>query len=403
MDAPPHRPVKRTYGKPKPVLPSAADDVPILPRKPDTTDTSEDDATRSHAAVSEGTPEDASSSPRDEDDSAREESAWEGLKRGKGADWRRIVQDEDESEEEDPADELADGGAYERAKRAVMARQGVQGPTEQVSSSLPPLTSEVTSEDPLAMDHEEEQGSPVSREEEETMPVKPRRRVIKDTSTDASSSSSEEHIAASTPPRRRARSPPSTTPRRATEDTQVALPSSQPEYQRLMDRAQEKQERKRAQREARAAAEREDAAEEGLQTSPMSPTLRRAPGEARRRRKVVADSDEEDADRETTTPARANRAGDARTKVRPSEVWGSGGESDDEDDDGGFKKTMGKMLERPLSPVRDAEPTVEEPEGTSQGDGEGKARRRVRRPSGSGSSDSERAGRTRKGKLKVSL
>lgn len=392
MDAPSHRPVKRTYGKPKPVPVSAAADdaAPAARRKPGTGDTSEDDATRSHAAVSEGTPEDASSSPLD--DPARATiDAWGGLNKGKGADWRRIVQDDEESEEDPADDDLPEAGAYERAKRAVMGKPDVEEPTGEVSSSLPPLTSE----DALALGNEEEQ---TPREEEETMPVKPRRRIIKDTQTIASSSSSEENVPTPTPPRRRARTPSSATLRRA-DGPDVALPSSQPEYQRLMERAQEKQERKRAR--ARATSEREDA--EGLQTSPLSPTVRRVAVEARRRRKVVADSDEEDAERGTMTPAPADRGSSARKRVRPSEVLGSGGESDDEDDDGGFKKTMGKMFERPLSPVRDAEPMAEKLEGTSQADGEGKARRRARRGSGSGSSDSERAGRMRKGKLKVGL
>lgn len=361
---PPPRAVRRTYGKPKqPVVDvavssslSAVPDTSTDPVSPiddnvDDKDTGEQD----DPAVSHHTP--SSSLDHDHTTSADisglaplgggdGEIPWDGLKKGKHADWRKAIADSDE-EDEDPREvgDVGAGGeettAYERAKALLKstitgngndiqvndddsARTDHESATQEaISSSLPALTSD----DPLALplsntideqrriSHAEQDG------EEETAPIRIRKRVVKPSaqlSPTLSSSSSSSSTRSKTPTRTHKRT-------RRSEDehehmattTTSELPSSQPEYQRQLDLAREKAERKRLRRREKAAAaavgntsdeddghgrevEAEGEEEEGgLQTSPASPTLRRGLAQSGRRRRVVAaSSDEEDDDGE---------------------------------------------------------------------------------------------------------
>lgn len=330
------RPVKRTYGRSKNVDPPA----------PERVESPTEDEGPQRTGAADGTGDaDAPSSPLDE--AGGSPKTWHGLQKGAGADWRKLIND-DETDEDDATNEPAEtDDVLARARRAVMHPPA--------SSSLPPLTST----DPLALS---DTAQPT--EEDETAPVEPRKRTIKAASPP--SSSEDEHAA--TPRNRR-------TPvagRRGTPDAEVALPSSQPEYQRLLDRAQEQHERRRARRkvatsDADAAgtepeAERrgaDDAEPEvgGLQTSPASPSVRAAP--SRRRRRVVAASDEEDQPSPQRTPT---------TRQPPrARVGGDGEESSESDGTGGFRKTMGRIFERAKRPEPAQEEVAEAPASPEAG------------------------------------
>jgi hypothetical protein len=345
MDATTQRTVKRTYGKPKNVEVDVSERVDTV-----TTAEEEEPAQSSTNLVSDGTPEEktVSSSPLDDAGASLPRNdppqVWDGLKKGAGANWRKLMADDSDSGNEDQ-DPLEGGAGTDdilaRARRAVMRQE-----EEPESSSLPPLTST----DPLALS-EREKESPTP--EEETYTIKPRKRTIKASSDHASDSSEGEPVNNKTPRHRHARTP--TTLRRGSPDMDIALPSSQPEYQRLLDKAHEKSERRRARRVTTSdaspepeAQQDEQAADGGLQTSPASPSERRV-DPRRRRRKIVAPSEDEDepfSPRKTPT----TRAGPTRPRVGTTPAM----DSDDSDGDG-FKKTMNRMLERRQVAKEDAE------------------------------------------------
>lgn len=403
MDVTTQRPVRRTYGKPKNIDADVPERVP-----PTVAVEEEEEATQSSAnLVSDGTPEDktVASSPLDEAGAALPRNGsppvvWDGLKKGAGADWRKMMADDSDSgnEDEDPLEGAGEtDDILARARKAVLARD----PEEPESSSLSPLTST----DPLALspaDPERERERSATPEEE-TYAIKPRKRTIKASSDHSSSSDGEPNNAASTPRNRNARTP--TTLRRGTPDMDVALPSSQPEYQRLLDKAHEKSERRRARRtvatsdaEPEPEAEKEDeAGDGGLQTSPTSPSLRRAVDPKRRRRKVVAASEDEEEDTpRRTLPTRTEHA-------RPRIATSPGMDSDDSEGEmDGFKKTMGRILDR--RPAEVVEETSEPPPASPEQEVTARTRRRGKKVQEDGSDDSEdeHEGR-RKPRLRVSV
>lgn len=291
------RTVKRTYGKPR----RPVEDVGV-----------QDDDDALVTEEPQDNPASSPSSSDDDPDASPEPIVWDALKRGAGANWRRLLADDASDGDPDAeGDEETPGegdDVYARARRAVLAPPA----PEAESSSLPPLTSD----DPLALE-----------EEEETYPVNSRKRTIKPSSP-ASPSPSEDDadVLESTPTRHTPTIRPGRTP-----TAEVALPSSQPEYQR-QQAAHDAQERRRK----RAQEEREREREE-VHTSPSSPSFQRGESRRRRRRVVAASEDEEDPPREAAT---------SRIPVHAS---ASGGEDSDAEGDG-FHETMGRILERARSP-----------------------------------------------------
>ncbi|KAJ9123030.1 hypothetical protein QFC22_001219 [Naganishia vaughanmartiniae] len=447
---PPPRAVRRTYGKPKQpqvdvdvAVSSSLSAIPDTSTDPitDSVDNNEDEE-QENTAIPTHTP----SSPLAHGREAELEHepttvtlpglvdrgiTWDGLKKGKHADWRKEIADFDHSEDDDDdvvvgREEAGAAGvgeemnAYERAKALLRSTtignidvqdteedstgKDNQPPTQEAaSSSLPPLTSD----DPLClplsnnifdngplMQHDEE--------EEETAPIKVRRRVVKSTtviqasSTSSSSSSSGSKTPTRTTVRRRSNEEHEQQPTTGTSE----LPSSQPEYQRQLDLAREKKERRRIRREKTAAAEalgnsgeedEADGGDDGLQTSPASPTMRRGLAQSGRRRRVVAASDEEEeqdndvAGESTPVPARTEPTAEGGRKikkravavvysspVKPGERDGEDGEDDDdeddEDEDGGFSKTLTNIFAK--SAVRRPAPESPTAENIQQGEEE---------------------------------
>lgn len=359
MDTNTQRPVKRTYGKPR----NAQVPAEATAQEEHVPETVNDVANETQEDVT------APSSPLDEGAFEGSPKTWDGLRRGAGADWRKVMaaENSDDDDDDDDGPNTADD-VLSRARRAIM-HEPAPAPAP-ASSSLPPLTST----DPLALsDGAEAAWRGEEEEEEETVPLKPRKRTIKASSprSSTSSSSSEENEHATTP--RGMRTP--STLRKATPETRP-LPSSQPEYQRLLDAAQENAERRRwerdprAQRRAAAAAvvvavETSDAEREprdverdgahGLQSTPASPSVRREPGPRRRWRRVVAASSSES---DAVIPQK-----EPTKKIKPARESGDSSESEEEEGESGFKKTMGRIFERSKKPVSgEAEPAVSLPE-----------------------------------------
>ncbi|KAJ9093705.1 hypothetical protein QFC21_006301 [Naganishia friedmannii] len=477
---PPPRAVRRTYGKPK--QPPVVDDVAVsssLSAVPDTStdpiNQDNDNDERENLALSHS--HHALSSPLETDHDLTTVAAtvpglaaggisWDGLKKGKHADWRKEIADSDHSD--DDGEVLAGGSvragkggeagevnAYERAKALLQSTTGRTDTATQVnededkdsarpsiaaeeaaSSSLPPLTSD----DPLSLplsNNTFEARQRIQQEEdgeEETAPIRDRKRVVKPStnlSPSSSSSSSSSSAISKTPTRTHVR-------RRSHDEqeqpmtTTSELPSSQPEYQRQLDLAREKGERKRLRRERAAAAaeavgnsgeeeedeeDRDGLGEEGLQTSPASPTMRR--GASGRRRRVVAASDEdEDSDaaagsRAGSTPVPARKettTTETATTRKPkkrvaivdsSPIQSAGGplnegEEEDDDEDGGFSKTLtnifaksAKRSRAPGSPrenavEREQQPTAEEHQAETEQDLESPTTTRTTRRKGKG-------------------